>query len=189
MVKDAPQLINEVNAARALLIATASNLTFEQATFKPSAEAWCITEILEHMVRAEQAGISGIWKALDGFKRHQPVWVGEMVNRDLTIEEVVAKTWQEKEIVPEIAAPIWGGSLSFWIAMLRGMQVVLSELEKALDGVNLTDVIYPHPISGPLDVRQRLEFLRFHLNRHQGQIESLKQHPDFPQQTIHSYEN
>lgn len=179
-MKEAQQLINEANAAREAFIATVSNLTHEQAVFKPEADAWCITEIVEHIVRAEQAGVSGIWKALDGFRRNHPIWSGEMINQGLTIEEVVAKTWQPKEKVPEIAAPIWGGSLAYWLASLRGMQVVLDELGQALQGINLADVIYPHPISGPLDVRQRLEFLRFHLHRHQAQIATLKLHPDFP---------
>jgi len=31
-----------------------------------------------------------------------------------------------------------------------------------------------------LNVTQRIEFLRFHLNRHQAQIERIKEVPHFP---------
>ncbi len=42
-------------------------------------------------------------------------------------------------------------------------------------------IIYPHIISGPLNVYQRMEFLRFHLERHQRQIENIKGHAGFPE--------
>ncbi|MFM7671814.1 MAG: hypothetical protein ACKO6Q_04400 [Bacteroidota bacterium] len=35
-------------------------------------------------------------------------------------------------------------------------------------------IIYPHPLSGPLNVYQRLEFLRYHMERHQRQIEGIR---------------
>jgi hypothetical protein len=175
------QLIKEVKQARELFISSASNLTPEQSCFKPRSDVWSTVEITEHMVRAEQSGISGIWKALDGIRRNDPIWSGETLHKGLTIEEVIEKTWQTKEKVPEIAAPCWGGSISYWIASLRALQGVLEELGNALRSVNLEEVVYPHPISGPLDGRQRLEFLRFHLNRHRDQIELLKAHSDYPQ--------
>jgi len=56
----------------------------------------------------------------------------------------------------------------------------LKDLGEALEGENPDKLIYPHPISGPLNIIQRLEFLRFHLNRHQNQIENIKSHPHFP---------
>lgn len=34
-------------------------------------------------------------------------------------------------------------------------------------------VIAPHVISGPLDARQRLEFIRFHMDLHRRQIEAV----------------
>jgi len=38
----------------------------------------------------------------------------------------------------------------------------------------------PHLCSGPLDARQRLEFLHFHLDRHRAQIDALMKVPDLP---------
>lgn len=175
------QLIKEVASARDRFISSVSNLGNEQIFFKPDAEVWSILEIVEHIARAEQSGVSGIWKALDGVKSGSPVWSGDPVHRGLKIEEVIERTWQTKEKVPAIAAPQWGGSISYWLASLQAQQQVLYELGQALTGVPLEDVVFPHPISGPLDAGQRLEFLRFHLDRHRNQIETLKQHPDYPQ--------
>jgi hypothetical protein len=72
------------------------------------------------------------------------------------------------------------GPLAFWIMMLRANQGLLRALGQAREGHALDAIHYPHPISGPLDMRQRLEFLRFHLDRHRKQIEAIRFHPGFP---------
>jgi hypothetical protein len=43
-----------------------------------------------------------------------------------------------------------------------------------MEGLDPEAIIYPHPISGPLNVKQRMEFLRFHMERHIHQIERIK---------------
>jgi hypothetical protein len=98
----------------------------------------------------------------------------------LSADEVIARTWQPKEIVPPIAAPQWGGSLNFWLAMLRGQGLMLSDFAAELDGFDLESLVYPHPISGPMDARQRFDFLRVHMQRHQKQIQKLKEEAGFP---------
>jgi hypothetical protein len=75
--------------------------------------------------------------------------------------------------------------LAYWISALRAGHTVLEALGDELEqleaqGVPLEQIIYPHPISGPLDMRQRLEFLRFHLDRHAEQVKTLRAHPAFP---------
>lgn len=177
---DVDRLIEAVAQARSRYLAAVSGLTPAQVSFKPEPTRWSVLEITEHMVWAEAVGVAGMWRALDAYRHGTPLWAGEPVHRGLSMEDVVAQTWQPKEQVPEIAAPRWGGALAFWTATLRSQQAVLEELGRALSGVALEEVIYPHPISGPLDVRQRLEFLRFHLDRHRDQVEALKGEPGYP---------
>lgn len=173
-------LIQGVENARQAFIIEASDLTFDQIHFKPTPDAWSILQNVEHIIRAEQSGTFGLFKAIDGYKRNDLVWSGTPIHRGLSIEEVVAKTWQPKEQVPEIAAPIWGGSLNYWLTLLKAQTELLKGLGAALDGLDLEDILFPHPISGPLDAKQRIDFLRFHLARHQLQIKNIKVHPHFP---------
>ena len=178
---DMENLINQVEHARQKFIDEASGLTWQQACFKPSPESWCITKNTEHLVWTEQGGINGIWKAIEGIKNNKPVWTGEAIHHGLSIEQIIEKTWQPKEQVPEIAKPRWGGPIDFWLNSLKGCQSLLCALNKAMNGMNPEQIIYPHIISGPLNVYQRMEFLRFHLERHQMQIENIKGHADFPE--------
>jgi hypothetical protein len=173
-------LIEEVALARKNFIAACSGLTSAQASFRPAEDIWSVTDNAEHLVWAEWGGVSSIWKAIDGFLRNEPVWKGEAIHHGLSIEEIIAKTWQPKEKVPPSAGPQWGGPIPFWLNSLANCQLTLNALEKDMEGLDPEKVIYPHPISGPLNVLQRMQFLRFHMERHQGQVERLKQHPAFP---------
>ena len=92
----------------------------------------------------------------------------------------MAATWKPKEVAPGIATPHIGGPLEAWISSLRSLRTVLADLAQELDGLDLEAIVFPHYLSGPLDGRQRLEFLRFHMVRHIAQIRRLQSHPMFP---------
>lgn len=169
MKKSLTILIAETENARKNFIKVVNGLSYEEVTFRPSPEAWTISQIAEHMVWAERAGVFGMWKALEGVKNNAPIWEGTPIHQGLPIEEVIEKTWKTKEDVPDIADPRWGGPIPFWISSLQGCATPLAVLGRELVGHDLEKIIYPHPISGPLNVRQRMEFLRFHLERHQAQ--------------------
>jgi hypothetical protein len=174
------RLIQEVESARRRYIGSVETLSPEQALFKPAPGRWSAVENTEHIVRAEWGGINGMWKAVDGAQTGTPAWDGDPCHRGKSIEQIVAETWQEKEQVPPVAAPTWGGPVAFWIAALEANESVLRALGGALERHDLEAIHYPHPISGPLDMRQRLEFIRFHLDRHRNQVEELKSHTAFP---------
>lgn len=177
------RLIAGVERARAAYLARAEALTPEQGSFAPQTGAWCIAEITEHLYHAEFGGLNLIWRAADGIARGEPVWTGDHVNRGLHIEEVVRRTWREREEAPASAVPRMGGPLAFWTSALRSCTPLLAQLGTRLADLPLDDTIYPHVISGPLDARQRLQFLAFHLERHRGQVEQILSHPRFPTAT------
>jgi DinB superfamily len=174
------ELIDQVAVARRRLLDTVSNLTTAQAVFKPAAEQWSVLENIEHVVLAEISGVSKIWQAADSFREGTRVFTGEHTNHGLSIDEVVARTWKTREIAPPIATPHIGGPLQYWITYCDSCQSVLERLGTELHGLDLEQVIFPHFLSGPLDARQRLEFLRFHLDRHRAQILRLFDHESFP---------
>lgn len=179
-MSEVEKLISQAKAARRRVVNAAQSLSAEQGAFKPSPQRWSVAEVLEHLVLAEHLGINLVWKAADGFRKGISFWEGESSNRGLSIERVVEKTWKPKEKAPQSATPQLGGPLHYWVAALDACQPVLERLGKELESLNLSEIIYPHFLSGPLDARQRLDFLRFHLDRHLKQIEALKQEPGFP---------
>jgi hypothetical protein len=174
------QLVDAVEAARQEYLALIAGVSADQADFRTRPDAWSVAQVTEHLVHAELGGINLIWRAAAGVTRGAPVWSGESPNRGLGIDEVIARTWQPRETSPESAVPRMGGPLAYWAAALRSATSLLAELKSALAGLPLEDVIYPHAISGPLDARQRLQFLAFHLERHRRQVAGILGHPSPP---------
>jgi hypothetical protein len=174
------KLLADVLYARQQFIRSTSEFSQAQAEFKPSPDEWCVVDNIEHMVWAELGGINGMWKAADAYRNHKPIFTGDAVHHGLPIEQIIDKTWKAKEQVPETARPRWGGPLSYWTQALENCQPLLESMINSLAGLDPEKIIHPHPISGPLNIRQRLEFLRFHLDRHRGQIERVKLSDGFP---------
>jgi hypothetical protein len=174
-------LLEKVEDSRKQFITECSGLSSNQSHFKPSPDVWSVTDNVEHLFWAEWGGINGMWKAIEGIKTNTPVWSQPATHEGLSIEEIVEKTWTPKEKVPMGAEPRLGGPLEYWISSLKACTPMLKDLFDELNTHDqLETIIYPHPISGPLNVIQRFEFLRFHIDRHTEQVKNLKSHPDFP---------
>ena len=173
------QLIEEVEQSRTALIAAVASCTDAQGAFKPDEGQWSVVEVVEHLYLAELSGIAKIWAALDAFRAGKG-WAEARPHRGKSIEEIVAETWKAKEVAPPIATPHIGGPIQFWLTATRSLRPVLGDLGAQLGNTNLEDVVFPHFLSGPLDGRQRLEFLRFHVQRHSDQIARIKSSASFP---------
>jgi hypothetical protein len=168
------KLIKEVEISRNRYLAEVNKLTQQQAEWKPSLEVWNVVEITEHLFWAEQGGIFGMWKIIEAHKEGKIGWTGEAIHAGLSVEDIIVKTWKEKEIVPAVAAPRLGGTIAFWSASLRSLQGILEKFGEELNDDSLEIMTHPHPISGAMNVHQRLEFLRFHIDRHLEQVFSLQ---------------
>ncbi|RIV25555.1 DinB family protein [Fibrisoma montanum] len=167
------QLLQQVAVARRNYLTSLAGMDESQAQWKPAPDAWNAVEITEHLFWAEQGGILGMWKTLLSIRAGTVSFEGASPNGGLPVEDIIRRTWQEKEIVPPVAAPRMGGPLGFWASALAGLQSTLEAFGELLTDEDLLIQAHPHPISGPMTFGQRLEFLRFHIDRHRGQVERL----------------
>jgi DinB superfamily len=167
------QLIQSVQHARQSYLVQIEKVNEVDALWKPSQHEWNVAEITEHLFWAEQGGIFGMWKVLNSIREGRMERNFESRHKYLPIEEIIRQTWQPKEQVPPVAAPRMGGTLAFWRFSLNSLQVVLDGFGQDIQEDELRLQAHPHPISGPMDFQQRLEFLAFHINRHKGQVEEL----------------
>jgi DinB superfamily len=164
------KLIQDVAVARRSYINQIEQYSEEQAHWKPGPEIWDMVENTEHLFWAEQGGILGMWKTINAIREGKTERKYEGIHKDMSIEQIINLTWQPKEIVPAVAAPRFGGPLSFWSTSLNTLQDVLDAFGHNLKDDELRLQAHPHPISGPMDFQQRIEFLRFHINRHREQV-------------------
>lgn len=167
-------LIDSISNARKQYLLEVSGLSPYQTTYKASDEVWNAVEITEHLYWAEQNGLVAIYKTIQAKEEGKSVWEGEPINRGLAIDIIIERTWKAKEIVPASAAPRIGGPIDLWTNYLQSLDIPLQALANKLTDEDLSIMTFPHPISGPFDIGQRLEFLRFHIDRHRGQVSALK---------------
>lgn len=178
-MSDVHRLVQRVEAARAMVVASVHGWSTAQGAWKPAPDAWSAQQVIEHLFLAEVGGITKIWAAADEVRAGK-AWTGELPHRGKPIEQVVEETWGGTVTAPQVATPFLGGTLDAWVAALRTLTPMLAALGARLEGVDLETVVFPHALSGPLDARQRLEFLRFHMDRHRAQIGRIRESAGFP---------
>jgi hypothetical protein len=167
------KLLQDIADARKAFLDQLNGISEIQAHYKPQSDVWSVLENTEHLFWAEQGGIAGMWKTLHAIRNGEIERKTESVHKNMPVEEIVSLTWKDKEIVPPVAAPRVGGPLMFWSTSLDSLQDVLESFCNDLKEDELRLQAHPHPISGPVDFHQRLEFLRFHIYRHKDQVKSL----------------
>ncbi len=172
-MNEVKELIKEIAEARQAYLMQIAQVSEKQALWKPSSEVWNVIEITEHLYWAEQGGILGMWKTLHAIRSGQYEKTLDSKFKGLPIEAIIQQTWREKEKVPPVAAPRMGGTLLFWNSALASLQSILNTFGEDIQEHELRIQAHPHPISGPMDFHQRLEFLAFHILRHHGQVENL----------------
>ncbi|HYI76370.1 MAG TPA: DinB family protein [Chryseolinea sp.] len=162
-------LVTQVDRVRNSYAALLANVDENEGNYKPTSDAWGMVEITEHLFWAEHGGVLGMWKTLHAIREGKMEGTFESIHKDLSIDEIIARTWKPKEQVPAVAAPRMGGTLIFWRSALLSLQSVLEDFGNDLKEEELRMQAHPHPISGPMDFQQRLEFLGFHIERHHHQ--------------------
>lgn len=178
--RNAAYLLDELRVARHRVSRRIGDLTEAQAAFRPDDASWSVTQVVEHLVWTEHTGLHRMVRAIRAHRAGEPLWTGENPNRGETIEDIVAATWRERETALPEDEPTWGGPLAYWAVVFEAAQDVTERVAADVRTDELDEVVIPHELSGPLSLRQRLAFLRFHLERHEGQLERIVEHEAFP---------
>jgi hypothetical protein len=169
------ELVDQAAASRRSFIQLVSDIPEPIAQTRPSEDRWSVVENAEHLFWAEVSGVSGLWRTLFAIRSGAMPRTLESDHRDMTIEEIIDQTWQPKEQVPPIAAPKLNSTLAYWTTALKNLQPVLEAFGNELKEDELRLRAQPHPISGHMDFQQRLEFIRFHIDRHAEQVKEVLQ--------------
>lgn len=162
------RLVQDIERARGRFLEVFSGLEEARASSPIGDERWSPLQYLEHLVRAEEVTLWRMFKAVEDFRASRESLVSETPNQ--TIEDIVERTWGGHVDAPPLAVPQLGGSVAYWsVRMTRNADLVRAFADLVEDA-ELDGVAYPHPISGLFTMRQGLEFVRFHLDRHRTHL-------------------
>jgi hypothetical protein len=169
------QIMEEIDKTRERLYQRVEGLTDEQATARPTPNAWSLAEIVEHLSLLEdrllrmmtmmltKAESAGVPRAPDA----PPVLM-----KPFTLDEFIERARNEKYTAPEAVRPGGQASLADSLAKLRRSREELRALRPRIEATDLSGVTYPHPAFGPLNFYQWLALIGMHEERHLRQAEA-----------------
>lgn len=166
-----PALVADIERARSALLVLLQSIGPERMAVPIGQGRWSPTQYLEHLVRAEEATLWRMFKAVDDSRRRNEILPSP--TPDATVEEIVDQTWSERVDAPTLAVPQLGEPGSYWLVRMKRNASMVREFAELIREDELDGLSYSHPISGPFTMRQGLQFVRFHIDRHRGQLEAV----------------
>jgi hypothetical protein len=161
-------LVQDIEQARGRFLEVFTGLEEKRANTPIGDGRWSPLQYLEHLVRAEEVTIWRMFKAVEDFRASRESLISDTPSQ--TIEDIVDRTWGGNVDAPPLAVPQLGGSVAYWCTRMARNADLVRAFADLVDDAELDGVAYPHPISGPFTIRQGLEFVRFHLDRHRGHL-------------------
>jgi uncharacterized damage-inducible protein DinB len=164
--------------AQARFKAAVSNLTEEQANFRPDENQWTIAEIVEH-VSIVNDGFLRLTHKLLKEAESAPMPPRDDLNLGHTSLDENGQQ-QGPFQAPERVRPRGDARIEDSLAKMRASLDGLSEIRSRLEAIDLSEQKFPHPFLGAINAYQWMVLQGEHEDRHRGQIERLKAAAGYP---------
>jgi hypothetical protein len=169
------EIVNEIEAARSELILCVSDLD-EAATGAPADPGqWSIGEILHHLVLMENLVTMLLEKQVPRAKDRgigADASTGSLIH---SLDQFPIETVIDKLTAPQSVVPAHGKTRDELLALLSDSRAKLLRAISAADGIDLSQMHFPHPYFGRLDMYQWILFVGRHERRHIAQIVRAKE--------------
>lgn len=145
----------------------------EQLNFRPAEDKWSITQIVFHVVKAEQLSVISINKeirntnssraGISAFVRSSLLKYALMSPIKFKAPAIMGNIPKEYDII-ELKTK--------WLTVRNRLHNALGEVDKELG----KKYLFTHPYAGKLNIYQTMDFLLQHFNHHNRQIKKLADH-------------
>lgn len=160
-----------IDKKRERLVETISSLSDEQTAQRRTPDAWSIAEILEHLSMIENGLSIAINKLLE--KAEAKGLVSEnkgVLNPPISLAAEAERAKDAKFQSPEPFIPKKAATVSTSLESLKSSRAALHELRSRIEAVDGSEVRFPHPAFGPLNLYQWIAFIGLHEAHHLRQI-------------------
>jgi uncharacterized damage-inducible protein DinB len=166
MIAELKTRYDALEAKRQVVFELLYSLNADETTFRAGPGRWSILMVLEHVVIAEEVVLADIRRAGTagpaGTAPKSPEafhMVIKVLEKDIPVEVPL----------PELE-PTGAVSLDDLIVRWEAARTGLRQALEKIPPETLTIPICRHPVAGPMDARETLEFLAVHLDHHRRQI-------------------
>lgn len=168
------EIVSEIEAARSELIHMVSDLDDAATAARAAPGQWSIGEIMHHLVLMENLVTTLLEKQIPRAK-------GRGIGADTGTESLMHSVdWYQIETVadkltaPESVVPAQGLTRGELLSLLSDSRAKLKRAIDEADGTDLSQMHFPHPVLGRLDMYQWILFVGKHERRHIAQIARVK---------------
>jgi hypothetical protein len=168
------EIVDEIEAARSELVGIVSDLDEAATARRADPGQWSIGEVMHHLVLMENVVTTLLEKQIKRAKDRS-------IGADTSIESLLhsldrfsLETVIDKITAPQSVVPAQGFSKSELLAQLSDSRAKLREAIKEADGVDLSQLQFPHPVIGRIDMYQWILYVGKHERRHIAQIARAK---------------
>jgi hypothetical protein len=169
MIAELKTRYDALEAKRQVVFELLYGLSADQTTFRVGPGRWSILMVLEHVITAEEMLLTDIQRTATAGSAGRAPKLPEAFHR---VIKVLEKDLPVEVPLPELE-PMGGVPLDELIVRWEHAR---SGLRQALEGMppeTLTTPISRHPVAGPMDARETLEFLAVHLDHHLRQVRRI----------------
>jgi len=179
--KKIQEIIDAISTHREALTDSVGGLSAAQLDYKPGEGQWAISDILHHLALTDEANLKLVSRMARQAEALQvapdPTPDGSELNCLASYADTIRNT---KAQAPEFVRPQSHEAAEKSLARLEESRRRFLELVEQLGRYDLTQLKYPHPLLGELNMYQWLMIAGGHERRHAGQIERIKSDPGFP---------
>lgn len=176
MIPKTAELFENLESRKQRFVTTLQGFSPEQLEYRADPQAWTPVQVGHHVTIAEQ-------RTADSIKKHRGIRSGKPSLRyrvgNAMLWLVLKTGIKVKNPVPE-AAPDddidLARLLEVWGKARIDLEAVLEETKER----GLEYAAFNHPIGGPFNVEQAVEFLVAHLDHHLRQLDRIQRDPSFP---------
>ncbi len=170
MIAELKQLYDALEMKRQNLFNLIYMLSADQTTFRIGPTGWSIQMHLEHVVIAEELIAAGIRKQNTEGVANLPAkspQAFQMVMQALEKDIVVGVPLPELEPTGQV-------SLEELIIRWEKARTELKRIAESIPAASLKTPVCRHPVAGPLDARETLEFMMVHMDHHRRYIQRIR---------------
>jgi uncharacterized damage-inducible protein DinB len=170
------KLLARVESRRREMIAEADRLTAEQLTFRPAPNAWSALDVLEHLVKVEEAIVSRV-------RSREPRRLVEAARAKaaLGIMRVLFVARGRIKVPVQGVLPLGGVTLSDLVSRWEAAQAALKERLESFGPQDWSRPMMRHPLIGLLTPSEGLTFIHSHMGHHRRQIARIPRARGYPQ--------
>ena len=182
MSKKIQELVGAISNMRQGLLDAISSLSDAQLEYKPAGGEWAISDILHHLALTDEANVKLVARSL---KQAQTTGAPLDSTPDESVlncldhlADIIKNTRAQ---APEFVRPQAHAPVQESLTRLNASREKMLGLAEQLSEYDLSQLKYPHPLLGDLNLYQWILLSGSHERRHAAQIGRIKAEAGFPQ--------